>query len=79
MYFGIIDVKPLESYKLILTFENKECRILDMSPYLNVGLYKQLKNIELFKTVKISFDTIEWENGIDLCPEFAYEKSNPIQ
>lgn len=79
MYLGIINVKPLESYKLLLTFENNEKRILDMTPYLNTGMYKQLKNISMFNTVKISFDTIEWNNQIDLCPEFAYSKSIPVK
>ncbi|TCK98049.1 uncharacterized protein DUF2442 [Natranaerovirga hydrolytica] len=78
MYLGIINVKPLDAYKLLLTFENNETRVLDMSPYLDKGLYKQLKDVSLFKTVKISFDTIEWANEIDLCPEFAYKKSIPV-
>jgi hypothetical protein len=28
----------------------------------------------VFKSVKVSFDTIEWESGIDLDPEFVYQK-----
>ena len=27
------------------------------------------------KTVRISFDTIEWDNEADLDPEFLYQKS----
>ena len=79
MHLGIIDVKPLKQYKLLLTFENNEARILDMSPFLNKGMYAQLKDVSLFNTVKVSFDTIEWANEIDLCPEFAYKKSTPIE
>jgi hypothetical protein len=77
MYLRIINVKPLESYKLLLTFENNETRILDKTPFLNIGLYKQLKDLSVFNTVKIAFDTIEWDNMVDLCPEFAYKKSIP--
>jgi hypothetical protein len=40
-------------------------------------MYNQLKDVSLFNTVKISFDTIEWANELDLCPEFAYKKSIP--
>jgi hypothetical protein len=32
MYLGIISVKPLKEYKLLLTFENNEARVLDMRP-----------------------------------------------
>jgi len=75
MYFAVKDVKPLPDYQLLLEFENNETRIFDMKPYLNKGIFQQLKNIELFNTVKVSFDTIEWDNEADLCPEFLYEES----
>ncbi|MFP4698613.1 MAG: DUF2442 domain-containing protein [Eubacteriales bacterium] len=45
MYLGITKVKPLEDYKLLLTFENNEIRILDMSPYL---MYTSLFNAIYF-------------------------------
>lgn len=75
MYVAVKDVKPLPDYQLLLEFENNETRIFDMKPYLNKGIFQQLKNIELFNTVKVSFDTIEWDNEADLCPEFLYEES----
>ncbi len=49
-----------------------------MKPFLKIGLYKQLTDINVFKTAKISFDTIEWENGIDIDPEFLYTKSKSL-
>ena len=66
MYLSVNKVKALNDYKLELVFENKEIRIFDVKPYLDTGL---------FKMVKISYDTIEWPNGIDLDPEVLYEKS----
>ena len=74
MYFSIKKVKPLSNYKLELTFENKEVKIFDVKPYLEVGLFKTLKDENYFKTVKISYDSIEWPNGVDLDPEVLYEK-----
>lgn len=75
MYLSIKDVRPLPDYKLLLTFENNEERIFDMKPYLNESVFKQLRDVNLFNTVRISFDTIEWDNEADLCPELLYEKS----
>lgn len=77
MYLAVKDVKPLADYKLLLTFSNDEVRILDMSPYLNKGIYAQLKNIDVFNAVRISFDTIEWPNVADIDPEFVYDESVP--
>ena len=48
-----------------------------MTPFLDKGIFKELKDIPLFNTVKISFDTIEWANQADLCPEFLYDESKP--
>ncbi len=75
MYLSVIDVKPLDGYKLLLTFENKEKRIFDVSPYLSIGKFSELKELSLFNTVKIKFDSIEWNNSLDLDPELLYQKS----
>jgi len=75
MYLSVKKVKPLNDYKLELTFENKEKKIFDVKPYLDTGLFKTLKDEKLFKMVKVSYDTIEWPNKVDLDPEVLYEKS----
>jgi len=75
MYLSVKKVKPLSNYNLELTFENKEIRIFDIKPYLNTGLFKKLKDEKYFNMVKVSYDTIEWPNGVDLDPEILYKKS----
>ena len=78
MYLSVKNVKVLEGYKLLVTFENDENRIFDMSPYLTIGKFQELKDKSLFKSVKICFDSIEWENHMDLDPEFLYQKSKAV-
>jgi hypothetical protein len=78
MYLSVNKVKALNDYRLELTFENKEIKIFDVKPYLDTGLFCKLKDINIFNKVKISFDTIEWPNGIDLDPEVLYIKSKLI-
>lgn len=75
MYLSVKNVKPLEEYKLLITFENNEERIFDVSPYLNLGKFAELRNLSLFNSVTIKFDSIEWANHLDVDPEFLYEKS----
>ncbi len=79
MYLSVISVKPLEGYRLLIKFENEEERIFDVSPYLNVGKFAELKNISLFNSVIIKFDSIEWANHLDIDPEFLYERSVKIE
>jgi hypothetical protein len=75
MYLSVNNVKVLDDYELELTFENNETKIFDVKPYLDTGLFTKLKDANYFKMVKISYDTIEWPNGIDMDPEVLYEKS----
>jgi hypothetical protein len=79
MYLAIKNVKPHDNYMLILTFENGEKRQFDMKPYLDKGIFKELKDPKLFKTVKISFDSIGWANEADFDPEVLYQKSQRIE
>lgn len=78
MYFSVTDVQPVGDYNLILTFENGERRRMDMKPYLEQGLFQELKDPEMFYSVRVSFDTIEWANEADLDPELLYLNSEPI-
>jgi hypothetical protein len=79
MYLAVKDVKAQDNYLLLLTFENGEIRQLDMKPYLDLGIFQELKDQKLFNTVKTSFDTIEWANEADLDPEFLYQKSHSVK
>ncbi|UCH93398.1 MAG: DUF2442 domain-containing protein [Candidatus Aminicenantes bacterium] len=78
MYPGVKEVKPVDGYKLLLMFENDEERIFDMNPFLNKGIFRDLKDVEMFNTVHVSFDTVEWGNGADLCPELLYKDSHSV-
>ncbi len=67
-------VTALENYLLSVRFSNGEHGILDMKPYLDFGVFKRLKEPNAFQQVFVSFDTIEWHSGVDLSPEFVYNK-----
>ena len=78
MYKGVKKVKALPEYKLLLTFEDNIEKIFDLSPYLSKGKFAELKDENLFNTVHVSFDTVEWNNGLDICPETLYHESKSV-
>ena len=78
MYLAIKEVKAQDNYLLLLTFENGEKRQSDMNPYLDFGIFQELKDLKLFKSVRLAFDTIEWDNEADFDPEVLYQKSIKI-
>jgi len=75
MYPSVKTVVPQNDYLLFITFSNGESGVLDMKPYLNFGVFSRIKDTKSFKKVRVAFDTIEWESGVDLDPEFVYQKS----
>jgi hypothetical protein len=79
MFPKLKSVEPLHNYRLLLTFDNGEQRQFDMNSYLDKGIFAELKDLTLFRSVHISFDTVEWCNGADLCPEVLYKQSLPLQ
>jgi hypothetical protein len=77
MYLGVKAVEPQENYRLLLTFENGEQRWFDVKPYLDKGIFRELQQPEKFNSVRVSFDTVAWENNADLDPECLYLDSAP--
>ena len=75
MYPSVKEVVPEKDYTLVLKFSNGDKRRFDMKPYLNKGIFKELKDISKFNTVHVSFDTIEWENEADFDPEVLFKNS----
>ena len=74
MYPSVRKVTATDNYQIIVEFDNGENGILNMEPYLSFGVFNKLKDPGVFNTARVSFDTVEWVNGIDLDPKFVYEK-----
>jgi hypothetical protein len=79
MYRAICEVTANRDFSLNIVLETGERRLLDMKPYLDFGVFNKIRDFERFKRVKVAFDTIEWDDGVDLDPEFIYDKSTPIK
>lgn len=65
-------VTPLEGYKLRIEFSNGETGEYDCTPLLEFGVFKELKNVQYFKSVKVVGGTVAWPNEQDICPDTLY-------
>ncbi|MBU2622617.1 MAG: DUF2442 domain-containing protein [Proteobacteria bacterium] len=79
MYPSVCKVTPNKDFSLNIVLDNGEKRLLDMKPYLDFGVFIKLRDYERFRQARVAFDTIEWDEGVDLDPEFIYEKSKPVK
>jgi len=68
----VTNVKPQENYMLLLTFTNGEVKEFDVKPYLEKGIFRDLKDVSVFNSVKPFLGTIQWSNEADLCPDTLY-------
>jgi hypothetical protein len=78
MYPSVQSVIARDDYLLDIRFSNGENGVLDMKPYLDFGIFNKIKDYHCFEKVAVAFDTIEWESGVDLDPEFVYEKCKKV-
>ena len=66
------EVKVTNDYVLDLVFTNQEKKQFDVKPYLNFGMFTELKDYSMFRTAKVEFGTVSWSNGLDICPDTLY-------
>ena len=69
------EVKPEHNFTLLITFSNVEVKHFDVKPYLTIGIFKELQDLSLFNSVKPFLGSIQWANGVDLCPDTLYMES----
>ena len=73
MFLEVIKSEYLSGYRIKLWFNNQVVKVVDLANSLNGEVFQPLKNIDFFKRFTIKFNTIEWENGADIAPEYLYE------
>ena len=73
----IVEAKWLKGYCVQVTFNNLQKGIIDLEKYVGKGIFKELKNIEKFKRLKVDAElgTIIWPNGADIAPEVLYQEA----
>lgn len=55
--------------------DNQEVRIFDTKPYLEKGIFQELKDLDYFQQVKTFFGGVQWPNEQDFSPDTLYLES----
>ncbi|MEY4590121.1 MAG: hypothetical protein RL497_2197 [Pseudomonadota bacterium] len=71
-------VEPLENYQLKLHFENGDLKLFDVSPYLDKGVFKELKDNSYFKSVRVVSGAVQWPHEQDFSNDTLYIRSTPL-
>ncbi|MBW8051340.1 MAG: DUF2442 domain-containing protein [Cytophagales bacterium] len=76
MILNVTQGKYQEKYKILLTFNNGEIKLVDLKKSIfedHRKIFEPLKDLEYFKRFEIKFSTITWENQADFAPEYLYQ------
>lgn len=73
----VVSVEPLAGYQLKVCFDNGETRVFDVTPYLDKGIFTQLKDENYFRRVKVVMGSVEWPDEQDFSHDSLYLLGKP--
>lgn len=69
MYWDVLVVKPKSDYRIYVEIADGRKGIFDMKPYLDKGVFQELKDTNYFQRVGVEFGAVTWPNQQDISPE----------
>ena len=69
MHWDVKIVKPLPAYRIYVEIENGRKGIFDLKPYLDRGIFRELRDVHYFNQVGILFGAVTWPHEQDIAPE----------
>jgi hypothetical protein len=78
MYWDVKTVNPMSDYRIYVEVEDGRKGIFDLKPYLDRGVFRELKDIHYFNRVGILFGAVTWPNEQDIAPETLLAKMLPV-
>lgn len=74
----VIDVDYIKDYELLVTFNDRSRKRVDLRPFLVGEVFGELLDKDKFVQYGLTRNTIEWANGADLAPEFLFDNGVPV-
>jgi hypothetical protein len=74
MHWDVVTVRPLANFCIDVTLRDGSHGVFDMKPYLDVGIFQELRNPAYFNRVDVQFDAVTWPHGQDIAPETLYAR-----
>lgn len=74
MFLHVTHARYLKDYCIEVVFNDGKKGVADLSDALRGVVFEPLKNVELFAKFNVDeeLETVVWENGADLAPEYIY-------
>ena len=69
MSWNVRTVKPLPDYRIYVEMEDGREGVFDLKPYLDHGVFRELREVQYFNQVGILFGAVTWPHEQDIAPE----------
>jgi len=73
----VVNAELIGDYEVFVEFNDGVCGTIDFSDKLKNDhrqIIRDLLKPANFRTVRVDYDTLCWDNGVDFAPEYLYEK-----
>jgi hypothetical protein len=78
MYWDVTTVTPLPDYRIYVEVEDGRKGIFDMKPYLDHGVFRELRDVRYFNRVGIVLGAVTWPDEQDIAPETLLAEMLPV-
>jgi len=78
MCHDVVEVKCLEDFQLVLTFDDGKSGVFDCKPLIaRGGGFARLRDPEAFRRARVNRElgVVAWDNDLDIAPETAYSQA----
>ncbi len=79
MHWDVKLVRPLAGYRIYVELEDGRRGLFDVRPYLEHGVFRQLRDAHYFNQVGISLGAVTWPREQDIAPETLVEEMIPVE
>ena len=79
MDWDVKTVRPLPEHRLYVELKDGRCGIFDLAPYLEHGVFQELKDTAYFQRVGIQHGAVTWPHDQDIAPETLLAEMQPVQ
>jgi len=69
MYWDVRIVEPLPDFRIYVEIADGRRGVFDMKPYLDRGVFRELRDVHYFNQVYVLLGAVTWPNEQDIAPE----------
>ena len=78
MDWDVQTVKPLPEHRIAVELKDGRRGMFDLKPYLDHGVFRELKDPAYFQQVGIQLGAVTWPHGQDIAPETLLAELQPL-